>query len=344
MNFRQLNAGRDEPILEPELPIVDAHHHLLVRPGIRYLLDDYLADATSGHRIVASVYVEVLTYARRDGPEVLRPLGEVEFANGCGAMCSGGYSDVLACAGIVGQADLRLGDAVGELLDRAMQAAPERFCGVRQVAIDHASDAPFRFIAKRPPRGLFQSPGFRPAIHQLVRRGLSFDAAVFDTQLADVAALADAFPDLTIVLNHAGHAMAMDMGEAERREVFRATRSSLMELGRRANVYCKIGGLGLPFWGFGLEERSDPVGYQELATLWRPSVETAIEAFGPQRCMMESNYPIDSRSAGFVPLWNALKHIVRGASAQDKAALFHGTATRVYRLQLPDLWLGRTPS
>jgi L-fuconolactonase len=100
-------------------------------------------------------------------------------------------------------------------------------------------------------------------------------------------------------------------------------------------VHCKIGGLGLPFWGFGLEQRSDPIGYQELATLWRPLVETSIEAFGPQRCMMESNFPIDGRSAGFVPLWNALKYIVRGASAEDKAALFHDTAVRVYRLQLP---------
>jgi L-fuconolactonase len=335
MSFPQLHAGRDEPILEPDLKIIDAHHHLLMRPGLRYLLDEYLADATAGHRIVASVYMEVLTFARRDGPEALRPLGEVEFANGCGAMCAGGYSDVQACAGIVGQADMRLGDGVAALLDRALQAAPERFRGVRQIAIDHPSDAPYRFITNRPPRGIYQSPGFRPAMRQLVQRGLSFDVALFHSQLGDVIELADAFPDATLVLNHAGHAMAMDMSEAERQDVFRTMRASLIELGRRPNVHCKIGGLGLPFWGFGLEQRSDPIGYQELATLWRPLVETSIEAFGPQRCMMESNFPIDGRSAGFVPLWNALKYIVRGASAEDKAALFHDTAVRVYRLQLP---------
>ena len=335
MSFHQLHAGRDEPILEPDLPIVDSHHHLLVRPGLRYLLDDYLADAKAGHRIVASVFMEVLTFARRDGPELLRPLGEVEFANGCAAMCAGGYSDVQACAGIVGQADLRNGDAVAELLDRAMQTAPERFRGVRQIAIDHPSEAFRRYVTNPPPRGLFQHPGFRAAVRQVAKRGLVFDAAVFHNQLADVITLADEFPDMAIVLGHCGHAMVMGMSPAEQQDVFRTLRASMIELGRRPNVHCKIGGLGLPFWGFGLDARTDPIGYQELATVWRPFVEMTIEAFGPRRCMMESNFPIDSRSAGFVPLWNAFKHIVRGASAEDKAQLFAGTATRVYRLQLP---------
>lgn len=336
MSFAQLHAGRDEPILEPELPIVDAHHHLLVRPGLRYLLDDYLADAKAGHRIVASVYMEVLTFARREGPDLLRPLGEVEFANGAGAMCAGGYSDVQACAGIVGQADMRVGDAIAELLDRALEAAPERFRGVRQIAIDDPTEAPYRFITNRPPRGLYKMPAFRSALRQVAQRGLTFDIAVFHHQLGEAIELADAFPDAMFVLGHCGHAMAMDMNEPERGEVFRALRASMIELGRRPNVYCKVGGLGLPFWGFKLEERSDAIGGAELAALWRPFVETSIEAFGAQRCMMESNYPIDSRSAGFVPLWNALKHIVRGASADEKAELFHRTAARVYRLRLPD--------
>jgi L-fuconolactonase len=336
VSFAQLHAGRDEPILDPDLPIIDAHHHLLVRPGLRYLLDDYLADAKAGHRIVASVYMEVLTFARRDGPELLRPLGEVEFANGVGAMCAGGYSDVQVCAGIVGQADMRAGDAVAELLDRALEAAPERLCGVRQIAIDDPTEAPYRYITNRPPRSLYRSPGFRPALRQVVQRGLAFDIAVFHHQLHDVIDLADAFPDATLVLGHCGHAMAMDMSEQERDEVFRALRASMIELGRRPNVYCKIGGLGLPFWGFKLEERSDVIGSAELAALWRPFVETSIEAFGAQRCMMESNYPIDGRSAGFVPLWNALKRIVHGASPEEKAALFHRSVARAYRLRLPE--------
>jgi L-fuconolactonase len=339
MSFRQLLVGRDEPIIDADIPIIDAHHHLFDRaalphiPALRYLLEDYLADVQAGHRIVASVYVETQAFARRNGPEMLRPLGEVEFANGIGAMAaSARYGDCRACAAIVAHADLRFGDAIGEYLDQALALAPERLRGIRQVSLDHPSDAPFRFMGHRPPRGILQSPGFRQGFSQLAKRGLSFDAAVFHLQLPELAELADAFPDTTIVLNHMGQAMGLDMGEQERADVFRAWRKALHDLARRPNVVCKIGGLGLPFWGLGFEERTDPVGYLELATAWRPFVEASIEAFGAQRCMMESDYPVDSRSCGFVPLWNALKTIVRSASLQEKAALFHDTAARVYRI------------
>jgi len=335
--FKQLLSGRDEPILEPDIPIIDAHHHLFTRPGLRYLLDEYLVDANAGHKIVATVYMEIHAFARPDGPEVLRPLGEIEFANGVGAMCaSGNYGDVRVCAGIIGHADLRVGDQVAELLDRALEVAPERFRGVRQVACDDPSPGVYRFITNPPPRGLYKSPGFRPAFRHLVKRGLTFDAALFHHQLPDVIELADAFPDATIVLNHCGHVMAMDMDEQRRAEVFREYRKLMLELARRSNVYCKIGGLGLPFWGFEFMDRESQVGYQELAAAWRPYVETSIEAFGAGRCMMESNFPQDGRSAGFVPLWNALKYIVRAASTEDKAALFHGTAAKVYRIKLPE--------
>ena len=147
--------------------------------------------------------------------------------------------------------------------------------------------------------------------------------------------LADAFPDTTIVLGHSGHMQAMGLDAKARDELFKSVRTTLFDLARRPNIVAKVGGLGLPFWGFGFEDRTDPIGYLELAATWRPYVETAIEAFGADRCMMESNYPPDGRSAGYVPLWNALKHIVRGASPDEKSALFSGTAARVYRLELP---------
>ena len=335
--FRQMQFGRDEPILDPEIPIIDAHQHLFDRPGIRYMIDDYLNDARAGHRIVASVYVETMAFARTDGPEILRPLGEIEFANGIGAMCESGRYGCRACSAIVGHADLRNGDKVAELLDLAIERAPDRFRGVRQVTIEHPSEAPYRFIPTRPPSGVMKSPGFRPAFAHLSKRKLTFDATVFHQQLPEIMELADAFPDTSIVLSHCGHAMAMDMDEKARTEVFHEYRKLMIEAGKRSNIYCKVGGLGMPFWGFRFEERQDPLGYAELATTWRPYVETAIEAFGPNRCMMESNYPPDGRSAGFVPIWNALKHIVRSASVEDKAALFHGTAAKFYRMQVPGL-------
>ena len=335
-SHKQLLVGRDEPILEPDIRIIDSHHHLFDRPPLRYMLDEYLADARAGHRIVASVYVETMAFARPDGPTLLRPLGEIEFANGIGAIgASGVYGDCRVCAGIVGYADLRLGDQVAELLDRALETAPDRLGGVRQVAIEDPTGASYRFITHPPPSGIMQSPGFRPGLRQVARRGLTFDAAVFHHQLPDVIDLADAFPDVTIVVDHCGHAMAMDRDEQGRAEVFRAWRTLLLELARRPNVVCKVGGLGMPFWGFRFEEREDAVGYLELATAWRPYVETTIEAFGPTRCMMESNFPPDGRSGGFVPTWNALKHIVRAASPGEKHDLFYETVARVYRLVLP---------
>ena len=330
--------GRDESVLDPDLPIIDAHHHLFDRPALRYLIDDYVADAGAGHYIAASVYVETQAFERIDGPEILRPLGEVEFANGVAAMsASGRYGPSRLCAAIVGYADLRNGDAIAQLLDRALEAAPERFRGVRQVTLEHSSDEPFRFMTHPPPPGIMKSPGFRPALQQLAPRGLSFDAAVFHQQLPELAALADAFPDTTIVLNHMGMAMSLGMDADARNEVFRNWSAALRELARRPNVTCKVGGLGMPIWGFGFESRSDPIGYAELATAWQPYVETAIDAFGVERCMMESNFPPDGRSCGFVPLWNALKHIVRSYSSAERAALFHDTAARVYRMLLPPL-------
>jgi predicted TIM-barrel fold metal-dependent hydrolase len=331
--FKQLLVGRNEEILEPDIPIIDAHHHLFTRPGLRYLLDEYLADARAGHRVVATVYMEIHSFARPDGPELLRPLGEIEFANGVGAMCaSGNYGHCRVAAGIVSHADLRVGDAIAPFLDQAMALAPQRFRGVRQVACDDPSEGFYRWITNRPPRGLYLSPGFRPAFRHIVDRGLTFDAALFHHQIPDVIELADAFPDATIVLNHCGHVMAMDMDESARATVFGEYRRLMFELARRTNVQCKVGGLGLPFWGFPFIDRQGPVGYRELAEVWRPYVETSIEAFGAHRCMMESNFPQDGRSAGFVPLWNALKHIVRHATPTEKAALFHGTAARVYRV------------
>ena len=324
------------PVVDPRIPIIDAHHHLFDRPPLRYMLEDYLADAGGGHNIAATVYVETLAMARPYGPETLRPIGEIEFANGVAAVSdSGGYGPCRVAAAIVGHCDLTGGDHVAEYLDLALSTAPDRFRGIRQVTIDHPTEAPYRFITQRPARGIMRHPGFRPAFRHLQPRGLSFDASVFHRQLPELDDLAGAFPDTTILLDHMGIAMAMDTDEQGRTEVFRDWRESLRKLAHHANVVCKVGGLGMPFWGFGFDQRTDPAGYLELASAWRPYVETAIETFGADRCMMQSNFPPDRRSCDYVTLWNSLKHIVAGASTAEKASLFYGVAARVYRIQTP---------
>ena len=337
--------GRDEPIIDPDIPIIDCHHHLFDHPSLRYMFEEFREDAQGGHRIVASVFIEAKSFLRPDGPEVLRPLGEIEFANGVGAMSASGlYGDLRACAAIVGYADLRMGDQIGWLLDRAMSTAPERLRGIRQIIMEHPSEAPYRFFfTGRPPSGTYNHPGFRDGLRQLALRGLTFEATGFHVQMPEIAKIADAFPNMTVVLNHMTVAMGLDMGSEERKALFADWREALRDIARRPNVLCKIGGLGMPTWGFGFENRSQPVHSSELAEIWRPFVETAIEAFGTDRCMMESNFPPDARSCGYVPLWNALKTIVSGASTFEKANLFYKTAARTYRIDLGTLKMENNP-
>lgn len=327
--------GRDEPVIDPDLEIVDAHFHLIHRP-VTYMADGYIADVNAGHNIVASVYVETRVFERQTGPEALRPLGEVEFANGIGAMTATGvFGPCHVAAGIVGHVDMSLGDAAGDCLDRCMAAAPERFKGVRHLLLEFDASKEFpTVIGSRPPSGIMDSPGFMPALKQLEARGLPFDVSVFHYQLPDIEKIADAAPNVTFVLNHCGIAAGFKLSPSERQEVFQDWSRNLRSIAQRPNVVCKVGGLGMPHWGFDFEQHVGEVGYADLAKVWRPYVETTIEAFGPERCMMESNFPPDGRSCGFVPLWNALKHITREASPQDKAALFSETAKKTYRLEI----------
>ncbi|MBU6496992.1 MAG: amidohydrolase family protein [Rhodospirillales bacterium] len=337
-DFLKRNEGMDEVILDPDMPIIDTHHHLFIRPGLRYLLDDYLADTAAGHRVVGTVYVETQAMARRDGPAMLRPLGEIEYALGVGAMCrSGTYGATRVAEGIIGYSDMRAGDAIAEFLDAASAIAGDRFRGIRQIAMAHSDPRALQMLAHRPPADLLTHPGFLAAFRHLGLRGLVFEAAILHEQLPEVTALAAAHPDTTIVVNHLGLAFAMGANAAERTDIFHTWRSNLAAASRQPNLVCKIGGLGTLYWGFGFDRRADPVSSVELAEVWKPYVESAIELFGAERCMTASNFPNDGRSCGFVPLWNALKRIAQGCSRDERLALFHGTAARVYRLDLAAL-------
>jgi len=338
--FPKRNEGQGEPIIDPELPIVDAHHHLFDRPALRYMLDDYRKHADSGHNVVGTVYVETQAMARTNGPNVMKAIGEVEFANGVAAICASGvYGPRRVAAAIVGFADMTLGAGIAPFLDRAMAVAPERFRGVRQIALAHPDSEVLQFLTHKPPADLLKSSAFGVALAELEKRGLSFDATVLHPQLPELATIADAYPDVTFVMDHMGLATAAERSPHARAEAFQEWRGVVHDLARRPNVVCKVGGLGTSYWGFDFYLSDEPVTSAELAKVWAPYVETVLDAFGFDRCMAESNFPNDGRSAGFVPLWNALKLCVSGASATEKAALFHGTAIRIYRMDLPEALL-----
>lgn len=325
-----------EEILEPELPIVDSHHHLWQHGASRYLLDEYRAEAESGHAIRASVYVECGSFYRKGAPALMAPLGEVEAANGVGAMAaSGAFGATLVCAGIVGTADLTVGAEVARVLDAQMNAAPDRFRGIRLI-VKWDTDEGLNNGRYLIPRHLMRDPDVRAGFAELGRRKLSFDAMIYHPQLPELAELARAFPDTTIVLNHVGGPLDGTHAYAARREEASAQwRAGITELARCPNVYVKLGGLGMPYLGFGFEKLPEPASSEQLAKAWAPYLEHCVQSFGPRRCMFESNFPPDRASADFHVLWNAFKRFASSYSAEEKRALFHDTAATAYRLNLP---------
>jgi predicted TIM-barrel fold metal-dependent hydrolase len=325
-------ARRTEAIIEPDLPIVDPHHHLWDRPDWRYMFDDLLADLNSGHNIVATVFVQCRAFYRGSGPDEMRPVGETEFVNGAAAMsASGRYGATRICAGIVGHADLRLGARVEPVLQALIRAGGDRFRGIRHITA-WDDDAYLLNPAFPAAPGLMGDAIFREGFAQLAPLGLSFDAWLYHPQIGELAALARAFPDTPIVLNHVGGPLGIGGYAGRREEVFGYWRAAVRDLASCPNVVVKLGGLGMRIGGFGFHEPADPPSSEQLAQAWRPYVETCIESFGAGRCMFESNFPVDKGSYSYAVCWNAFKRLASGASAAEKADLFSSTATRVYRL------------
>jgi L-fuconolactonase len=325
---------RREEIIEPDLPIVDPHHHLVERPETgRYLLPDLLADLGSGHNVRATVYLEWLSMYRAEGPGELRPLGEVEFANGVAAMsASGKYGPARICAGIVGYADLALGAAVAAVIEAQIAAGGGRFRGIRYITATDPDQPAWGSPVLRP-EGMLQDPRVREGFARLAPLGLSFDAWMYHTQLGELADLARAFPDTPIVLDHVGGPIGLGRYAGRRDEAFAEWRNAIDEVARCPNVHIKLGGFGMRMFGFDVQNGELPPGSKQLAALWRPYVEACIEAFGVERAMFESNFPVDKGSCSYHVLWNAFKRIAAGSSAVEKTALFSGTATKFYGLR-----------
>jgi predicted TIM-barrel fold metal-dependent hydrolase len=271
---------------------------------------------------------------RASGPEDMKPVGETEFVNGVAAMsASGGFGKTRICAGIIGHADLRLGSRVRPVLEAHIRAGGGRFRGIRHITAWDA-DPTLMNPAYAPPPGLMADATFRQGFACLAPLNLSFDAWLYHPQIGDVTSLAQAFPDTRICLNHVGGPLAIGVYANKRDEVFATWSASIRALAKCPNVVVKLGGMAMRINGFDFHEKADPPSSESLATAWQPYVETCIDAFGPARCMFESNFPVDKGSYAYAPFWNACKILARGASAAEKTDLFSGSATRFYRLDL----------
>jgi L-fuconolactonase len=328
-------ADLREEVLEPDLPICDPHHHLWdLRPGAvqtRYLLDEILDDVAGGHNVVSTVFIECGAMFKADGPEAYRCVGETEFVNGIAAMtASGSYGKTRVAAGIVGTADLRLGDAAA-VLDAQIAAGGGRFRGIRRGAFWHQSPD-IQNHRTNPPEGLLLRDDFRAGFRHLAPRKLSFEVWCAHTQIPDAISLARTFADTTIVLDHFGGPIGTGPYAGKPDEVFAYWKTQIDALARCQNVVAKLGGLNMEVNGFGWEHRPRPPTSSELAQATRRYFEHTIDRFGPDRCMFESNFPVDKVSCSYTVLWNSFKLLSKGYSADERAALFYGTAARVYRL------------
>ena len=325
---------RQEPALDPDLPIIDPHHHLWdgEERGGRYLMHELAEDtATGGHNIVATVFIDAGVMYRAEGPQEMKAVGEVEFVNGVAAMsASGKYGKTRHCAGIIGHVDMMLGDRATPVLEAEIKAGNGRYRGIRHGAVWDTGEAA-KFGRRHMPRHQMLDPQFRKGFACLHPLGLSFEAWVYHPQLGDVADLLKQFPDTNVVLNHVGGLLGIPPHE-NRKATFEVWKKNILQLVPYKNMSVKLGGLGMVHCGWDFHFRDVPPSSDELAKEWRPYIETCIEAFGPERCMFESNFPVDKVSCTYADLWRSFELMVADASTGEREDLFAGTATRAYRL------------
>jgi L-fuconolactonase len=318
-----------EPVLDPELPICDGHHHLWRRRGeggSPYLLDDLRADAGTGHNVVRTVFVECHSEYRSDGPVHLRPVGETEFVAAAAELSatSGGPE----IAAIVAHADLCLGDAVEEVIQAHESAGRGRFRGIRYTTAHDPH--PMNNSAAR--AGIMTEEGFGRGVRRLGQLGHSFDAFCFHPQLPELVALARTCPEVRIVANHLGVPIAGGPYRGRADEVRRSWQEQMSELAACDNVVVKLGGITRPLSGDRWDRRGTQPSSDEIVTAWGDDIRFVIDRFGPSRCFFESNFPVDKACSQYLHLWNAFKKIAAPFSPSERVALFHDTAARTYRL------------
>ena len=318
-----------EEALEPELPICDAHHHFwrdTGHTGWPYLLDDLYRDIGDGHNIRQTVFLECHAEYRKDGPVHLRSVGEVEFVAEIAEQSM--RMPGATVAAIIGNADLSLGDAVEEVLMALDQAGRGRFRGIRYGTAQDSHPP----LQQRPSAAMDDAK-YLQGVRRVGTLGYSYDAMVYHPQLSELVEVARACPDTPMIINHLGLILGTGPYKDRREEILAECLAQMKRLAACSNTLLKLGGIGMPMMGIRWDKLPIPPTSEELAEPWRETIQSMIEMFGPDRCMFESNYPVDKRGAGYTVLWNAYKRIAANYSEAEKLDLFHDTAARAYRIE-----------
>ena len=325
-----------EDALEPDMPICDPHHHLwdfkenFTQPT--YLLPDILKDVNSGHNIVSTVFIECGAMYNPQNSISKNVILEAEFVNGIAAMSESGlYGKTKIAAGIVGSAPLLIGKKVIDILDRLMSISPERFKGIRSQAAMHP-DGTIPESRARPPEGVYINEKFQEGFAELAPRNLSFEAWCYHPQIPQLIELAKKFTDTTIIFNHFGGPLGIGSFKNKHEEVYEFWKQNIKELSKCKNVFAKLGGIAMKINGYEWHKNSLPPSSDELLNKTKNYYETSLEYFGAERCMFESNFPVDKLSCSYVNLWNSFKKLTKNYSKNDRALLFHDTASKIYKL------------
>ena len=325
-----LAATIEEPVDSLE-EIVDPHHHLWDFPTGTYLLPELHLDTGAGHNVTQTVFVECGAGYRDQGPEHLRPVGEIEFVRGQAELSA--EQDGAEIAAIVGFADLTRGEAVEEVLEAQQAAGGGRFRGIRHANAWDASDQ-IRESHTKPPAGLLGHSNFRAGFAKLGEMGFSFDAWMFHPQVKELVDLAASVPETPIVLDHLGGPLGIGPYAGIREEVRATLRPALEALAQHEQVVVKVGGIGMSIYGVGLNRLPEAPTSEQVAELWSEDIRHCVDTFGPERCMFESNFPVDRQGCSYTVLFNAFQRVAEeaGWSSLERAELFSGTARRCYRL------------
>lgn len=323
-------AQRVEEPVDADRPIVDPHHHLWDNRGGTYLADELIADTTGTHNVVKTVFVECHSKYDRDAPEAMQPVGETRFVVEEAAKAERlGKTKIGA---IVSHADMMLGDAVEPVLAAHDVAGAGLFRGIRHaVSDDPDPDVPNGH--SNPTAGMMRTPEFQAGVETLGRMGFSYDAWMYHPQLPDLLELARVVPDTPIILDHLGGPLGIASYAEDRNGHMATWRASMTELAGCDNVSLKVGGIGMDgFFGLGWTGLDAPPDSDTVVAAWQDRVHFCIDTFGPNRCMFESNFPVDRQALTYPVLWNALQKMAARYSDEEQDQMFSGTATRVYRI------------
>ena len=322
-----------EEIINPELPIIDPHHHLWngdnqLAGSFPYLIENLNEDTFSGHNIVGTIFMECAQGYYLDGEEKYKPVGETEFVINL-IKDSEKLSKSTNIMGIIGFADLMLGHEVKDVLNTHLSKGEGLFRGIRHAA-GWDKNNEIHNSHSNPIENIYHNKSFMKGAEELINLKLTFDAWHYHHQINDLSIFAKKYPELTIIHDHFGGPLGVGPYEGKKEEIFKKWKDDISLLSESKNVYAKLGGLAMPVNGWNFHKQNKPASSDQIVDMHHEYYLHTINCFGVERCMFESNFPVDRRSVSYHVIWNAFKKMVLGYSDEDKNKLFFKNAKDVY--------------